>query len=731
MDAKPQSNFFRAIDDLKRRKVFRVAAGYGLGAWIFVESSSVVVPALHLPEVLITGAVIIALLGFPAALILSYVFDVTSHGIVRTAATTGEHSQDVRRVSRRGMDFVVIGVLLVVIAYLWSASQFGGGADDDLTSIAVLPFVDLSQSGDSGYFGDGIAEELLNSLAAVDGLRVAARTSSFAFKNSQTNIQTIGEELNVSTVLEGSVRHEGGKIRITAQLIDVDDGFHLWSQTYERDFNDVFEIQDDIANQIVNALRPKLFGNSDVEQISVASSSDVNAWSLYVDGRHFWHQRTEASLKRALELFKQAIEIDPDYAQAYTGLADSYMLLNNYGFMDLDEAEAYAEPAIAEALSLDPNLGEAYASQGLLLMQRNEYDLAELALRMATQLNPSLSMAHMWLGSVLAKSEGLQASYEEYNRAYEIDQLHPVINHNLALTLANMGRFEDAVAKYEQMLRINPARVESMTMYAKIALNHGLIEKAAEMAHAALRLEPDSGAALTTMARIKLVLGDFDAAQSLVDAARRGGMPEEKLAGTVFMLNNSRGDMQGTMQAAMTGLEGLDWRSSNLASHNVLRLIQPGVANVFAGHYQTGVDLLERFFAETEIVQILEPHDQILIASVLALGYNELGRQDDARLRLEQNFEVYNSAIHDGWGDPRIYASMFVNYLALGQSEQAAAELRTAIDNGWSEYWFIAQGPLGEMMKASPEITTMMAELKDNIDSVRDRVELAESAASN
>ena len=186
MDARPKSNFFRTIEDLKRRKVFRIAAAYGLGAWIFVESSSVVIPALHLPEELITGAVIVAMLGFPAALIFSYIFDITSQGIVRTPAMIGEHSQDIRRVSRRGIDFVVIGVLLAVIAYLWYVPRFGDTAVADIKSIAVLPFVDLSQSGDSGYFGDGIAEELLNSLASVDGLRVAARTSSFSFKNMPT-----------------------------------------------------------------------------------------------------------------------------------------------------------------------------------------------------------------------------------------------------------------------------------------------------------------------------------------------------------------------------------------------------------------------------------------------------------------------------------------------------------------------------------------------------------------
>ncbi len=253
------SFFGRTFQELKRRRVFRVAAAYGVLAWILVEVSSVVAPALFLPDWSERLVIYLVLLGFPVAMFLSWAYDVTPGGVVRTGPATREELK-AAAASNRSVDFVIIAVLLAVIGYQFYSPR----GDDELAaeygSIAVLPFVDLSEQRDAEYFSDGMSEELLNALVRVDGLRVAARTSSFAFKETNTDIRSIGRELNVDAVVEGSVRRSGDQVRITAQLISVDDGFHLWSGTFDRKMDDIFEIQNDIAGEIVRALQPELGG---------------------------------------------------------------------------------------------------------------------------------------------------------------------------------------------------------------------------------------------------------------------------------------------------------------------------------------------------------------------------------------------------------------------------------------------------------------------------------------
>jgi len=338
------------VDDLRRRKVFRVAAGYAIVAWVAVEVSSVVVPALRLPEWVITAIVVAALAGFPITVLLAWIFDLSSGGVVRTRPSGAGHPAALRVAAQRGGVVLVVAGVMAGSGYLaWEAGLLAGPGKEQ--SIAVLPFVDLSEGHDSEYFSDGIAEELLNSLVGMDGLRVAARTSSFAFKGRQEDVREIGRQLNVRTVLEGSVRRSGNRVRITAQLIDVDNGFHLWSSTYDRELDDIFRIQDEIAHNIAGALKLELIG--DTVPAMAGRDVDIRAYDLYLLGRHHWHQRTEESLDRALELFQEAAGLDPEFALAHTGIADAWLLLAGYGDVDPDEAARRAETAVARALALE------------------------------------------------------------------------------------------------------------------------------------------------------------------------------------------------------------------------------------------------------------------------------------------------------------------------------------------------------------------------------------------
>jgi TolB-like protein len=219
----------------------------------------------------------------------------------------------------------------------------------------VLPFADMSPGGDQEYFADGMAEELINTLSKIEDLRVVARTSAFAFKGKDVGIREIGDRLNVGAVVEGSVRRAGDRLRITAQLVQVADGFHLWSETYDRRLEDVFAIQDEIAVAVAQALKARLVDTPSFNP----PTQDLRAYELYLTGRHFWNLRTEAGMRRAIEYYEEALALDPRYAPALSGLADAYAQLWNYQFDERPEIVSRARKAATEALRLDPSLGEA------------------------------------------------------------------------------------------------------------------------------------------------------------------------------------------------------------------------------------------------------------------------------------------------------------------------------------------------------------------------------------
>ena len=268
--------------ELKRRRVFRVAAIYGIAAWVITEVSATVFPALFVPDWAITFVVVLLITGFPIAMILAWVFDIEPGGVVRTAVEAGSQSIVA---SHRGRAvytaLLVTGTVLLTLAlYHFGLKGYSWVAEDQPGSIAVLPFENISNDPGNDYFSDGISEELLNLLAKIPNLQVAARTSSFAYRGEKVDAREVGRNLGVDTVLEGSVRWSGDdRIRITAQLIDVSNGFHLWSETYDRDLKDIFEVQDDISRKIVDALKIELVGEQQPEfQLLVRTASEFTSW---------------------------------------------------------------------------------------------------------------------------------------------------------------------------------------------------------------------------------------------------------------------------------------------------------------------------------------------------------------------------------------------------------------------------------------------------------------------
>ena len=373
--------------ELRRRNVFRVAASYVVVSWLILQVVSVIVRPLSLPDWFETVVVVLLVLGFPVAIVLAWAFELTPDGIRPAQPASSRTSTSASK-----LDFLLIaGLVVVAMATVWGNLRSPGintpGPYSNDPSVAVLPFADMSPEGDQEYFGDGIAEELLNELTRLDGLRVAGRTSSFAFKDSNKDIQSIGRELNVAAVLEGSVRKDGDRIRITAQLIDSGNGFHVWSETYDRQFDDIFTIQEDIATSVAAMLGVTL-GVGGVNSFRGAGTESVEAYELYLQAINMGGS---AVADRSLPLLRRATAIDPEYSAAWAQMglvtaATMWLGQPEEAPAILDEAHTYVE----RALSLDPDSVEVNTLMATVQYPRQEWVSSEVHYRTALAIERNL-----------------------------------------------------------------------------------------------------------------------------------------------------------------------------------------------------------------------------------------------------------------------------------------------------------------------------------------------------
>jgi serine/threonine-protein kinase len=338
---------------------------------------------------------------------------------------------------------------------------FAEAVEPEGKSIAVLPFANMSPDPENEYFSDGITEEIINALTKLRDLRVAARTSSFTFKGQTVDIKEAGKKLDVATVLEGSVRRAGSRLRITAQLINVADGYHLWSDRYDREMTDVFEIQDEIAEAVVEELKVSLFGAP--EGGSRANhSDDLEAYELYLRGRFFWKQRGEG-LQKGLQCFQQAVERDPKYALAHVGLADGLAMIAWWSGVTRMELWPKAKAAVRRALDLDPDLPEVHACQGFISMYCDwDWARAEHHFLRAIDLNPGYMEAHLWYSQLLGNTgESSEAAIRQLRLAHDVDPLSPMVIAQLASHLIASGRVEEGLAEADRALELAPGHVNA------------------------------------------------------------------------------------------------------------------------------------------------------------------------------------------------------------------------------------------------------------------------------
>src|ERR1700736_2707852 len=449
-------NFF---SELKRRNVYKVAIAYVVASWALAQGLAQVLPVFDIPNWVIRLVVLLLIIGFPVALVLSWAFEITPEGVKRESEVDPNKSIT-RKTGRKLIAFTVVAAMiaagLLVFQFVRSKSS-----TSSLTpvitnkSIAVLPFDNLSGDPQNAYFSEGVQDEILTRLAKIAELKVISRTSTQRFKSAPNDLRQIAQQLGVSNILEGSVQKANDQVRVNVQLINALTDAHLWADTYDRKLTDIFAVESEIARTVAETLQAKLTGS---EKSSIAKTPTVNpeAYELYLRGKFFAEKRTGADLRKSIEYYDQSIARDPNYPLASVGLADSYLLLSAYGATSPKESVSPARAALKKALELDDSLAQAHASSGLLATLELDLKRAITELERAIQLNPNYATAHHWIALPLMTLGQFDRGVVEAKRAIELDPLSLIINADLCWVYFNARRFDEAEAQARKTLEIDP-----------------------------------------------------------------------------------------------------------------------------------------------------------------------------------------------------------------------------------------------------------------------------------
>jgi adenylate cyclase len=491
-----QRNFFA---ELKRRNVYKVAIAYGVVGWLLTEIATQVFPFFEVPNWGVRLVILLIVIGFPIALVIAWAFELTPEGLKRTEDADAIAAP--RRRKHAWIYVVIVGAVLSIALFFagrYIASKtFSTRAVPAAKSIAVLPFVNMSENAGNNDFSDGITEEILNALAQISDLKVAARTSAFQFKGKNVDLRQVGEMLDVAYVLEGSVQHAGDEVRITAQLIDARSGYHRWSKKYDRKLTNVFAIEDEISKAIAAQMRVTL-GDHPEQPLVKPATANPQAHEFYFKGLARITERGPA-LNDAVKFFKQAIAIDPKYAAAWAGLGQAYELLPWYRLAPWQTSLAQAQEASERALSLDPQLAEAHTASANILRDRCNFTDATKEYRTALQLNPGSAETINQYAQMLLRMGQLEEAVKQERTAVELDPLAPNPRYMLGMMLGDLHHYDEAIAEEKVVVARSPkytfARFQLAYLYLYSA-NYAEADKQARAAAAQVGEDPETISAL-------------------------------------------------------------------------------------------------------------------------------------------------------------------------------------------------------------------------------------------
>ena len=527
------------LSELKRRNVYKVAVAYIIAGWAVSQGIAQVFPVFDVPNWVIRLIVLFIIIGLPIALVLAWMFELTPQGIMRTEAADAM-PQAARPKKHVWIYVVVIGAAISIglffLGRYTAGNKTAAATPNELPakSIAVLPFVDLSPAKDQEYFCDGISEEILDALAKVEGLRVVARTSSFSFKAKNADVAEIAQKLNVQNILEGSLRREGNRIRITAQLVNAHDGFHIWSDTFERELGGVFAVQDEITRSIVDALKIKF-----AVTLPPRTGQNTEAYDLYLQGLYLSNKSDEENLRKSLNLFQRALDKDPTLSRAWVGIAKVWFWLADAYLKPLQAYQA-VESAATKALELNENDAEAHAylSEAKRVLHW-DWKTGERELQRAVEIDPNSAMAHLLFAHHRLCSGDLAGGQIELDEAKRLDPLSPLISDHQAVLFLYSDRLDGAVAAAKRTLTIDPNYNYLEPTLARVYREQGKLEDALALYLKAQQgtHEPNAGLAIA-YARLGRITEAQRMLQQLIDKANRGYVAGEQIACVFVALDN-------------------------------------------------------------------------------------------------------------------------------------------------------------------------------------------------
>lgn len=465
-----------------------MATAYAIAGWLIIQIATSVFPVFNFPDWTSQFVIILVGIGFPISVIIAWAFELTADGLKKTdeveteTSITPQTGKKINKVIITVLSMALVFVLIERVFFAQTGMIEDPGLEMHAASIAVLPFVNMSSDQENEYFSDGLSEELLNGLAKIEGMQVAGRTSSFQFKGQTPDFKEVGELLKVQHVLEGSVRKSGNRVRITAQLIQAENGYHLWSETYDRELTatDIFDIQEEITRKVVSELKVRLLPEEEVA-ISTNPTEDIEAYNAFLEATQVEVSRQPDDLAHAVRKYKEAISIDPTFSLAYARLAYTYNLMNSYGNLPFEETKKLMRDNIDQALLLNSNQGKAYQALAMYFRDfESDFDKAEEAARKAVELLPSDAMAHNSLQIALDKNEKQDESNEILKRAYELDPLNNIVASNYAGYLVSEQRFDEALKLINQILERYPDYTRGLQLKANMLSNmpYGQLDEA-------------------------------------------------------------------------------------------------------------------------------------------------------------------------------------------------------------------------------------------------------------
>ena len=713
------------FNELKRRNVFRVAIAYVIVAWLTMQIVDVVLNNITAPDWVFQVLMLFLAIGLPFALIFAWAFELTPEGLKKEKDV--DRSQSVTQKTGRRLDFLIIGVLVVGIGMLL-ADKFLltdapestevvaddapalSAAPDTAPSVAVLPFTNMSADESSGYFSDGLADTVLHMLAQVRELRVAARTSSFQFRGQSLDITKIGEQLNVGAILEGSVQRSGDKIRVTAQLIDVSNGYHLWSANFDRNLDDVFAIQDEIANEVVAALKVSLLGESE-ERLNRDQTDNIDAYTEYLVGIDNLNNISSESLRNAVMHLQEAIRLDPEYARAYSTLGRAYLLMQNYGLMGTTQAAAAARNVAARALDLSADSSEALAVLGMAELRDGNLETAGQLLSKAIENGPNDTVALAYYGGYLTQDAQPDKAIATFRELLRLDPLSENAHLGLATVLNLQQKFSEAGEIIARFKRINPKSPNASFYEGVIDGRQGNLAAAVTITRNSIKLDPDDPEGPAVTGYYYLALEMPDEARHWFDQAVEVDAEHPASRSAPLFLNYHL--QQNEDENYRLARELLDDRIEERRGSRLIALIVLTEHAAKTGRHDAALEVLDNLYPH---LFDDPPHDldEDLTATYFAgLALINSGDVDRGTLLMQSYLDLrdrFDEAYVVQWGS-------IAGNLLLGNTDAALGKLEGFAKTkyyGRLNSLFLERSPVFDAIREEPAFIALLDEYREN-----------------